>query len=165
MPDVSLMSNLLQPQPDSRPEVTPSKLRPVSVQSVVVDVSGFPTTPGSGTFTQAVMNGADKKIEQVSCVLQWPPSTTVSYWHRSVNGRWRLWLYQVQRDGSNAPITAPIQVTNPRTVPFLLGSASARLESWRPIYLQIDRQAPTPAGSDVPFWKDAAELILTITMS
>lgn len=135
--------------------------------AATIDISALPTALpiAADTLIQTVMAGPDKKIERVTAALVWPSSTTVDYRLRKVCGRWRVWLAQYQRGSRDTSLTVPVEITDPGTEPFRLGSTGAALEIGRPIELRIAYEAASAASGEVPFWQDAEHLAVTITLS
>lgn len=144
--------------------VTSMGQRRTSGHSAMIPIAAIPVVApiSRGTLRMWIFNASDAKIDSGQAWLQY--STALTNPSRAVNGRWFVSLCEQTQYGKFTNLTAPVQVINPKSQPFALGSPTARMTVGRPVFVQIDYESASPSGSEVVFWKNADALNVTVNL-
>lgn len=140
-------------------------LAPINSITASMDVSGIPTPATNAVARSTVRSwlwtATDAKIDNGYGLLQFSAAPAP---YRAVRGRWWLSLVEHAQGDTYTTLTKPVQLTNPGTASFVLGSVVARMTVGKAVYAQLEYEAASATAAEVVFWSGAARLNITVNM-
>lgn len=157
---------MIEPRPKSaNPATGAGRPEPTRFNSIssALEMAAFPTTGAIATTTvrKWLFCAPDARIESAFASLQFLPRPAIN---RAVRGRWWVFLCELTDAGIYQPVTAKVQVTDPKGEPFRLGSPISRLTVGRMVFCQIDFEAASALSSEPVFWSGADRLNVTVNL-